>query len=177
MGRMKDRRIEEEQRGWFSVPGKFTCPECFENDFLRKLVRDNATASVCDFCGMTAEELAGDPTELIAAPFDIIMQSIAEGLNFEWNNADDEGIIYESAEGGYQADTMDSYDLVWEFVCPANDTIAKQIIKALPDQVWVRRRYYSLSQDEALWYGWTDFCNLVKHENRYMFHLRQRKTA
>jgi hypothetical protein len=175
MGRAKDWQMEQEERGWWSVPGKFVCSDCFDEDYLKQVVRDNVESSACDYCGLTAEELTGKADDLITAPLDSVMGVIAEGLQSEWNNADDEGITYETAEGGYQANTLDSYDLVWDYVCPNNDALAAEIISALPDHVWVERHYYSLSQDQALWYGWKDFRDLVKHRNRYMFHLRPRK--
>src|SRR5438445_5176971 len=34
MGRVKDWDMEQEARGWWSVPGKYVCSECFEEDFL-----------------------------------------------------------------------------------------------------------------------------------------------
>jgi hypothetical protein len=175
MGRAKDWEMEQEERGWWSVPGKHVCSECFEEEFLKKFVRDHAESSECDYCGLTAEELTGDGSAVIAAPFDSIMEIIAEGLQSEWNDADSEGIPYESAEGGYQAKTYDSYDLVWDYVCPANDDVAQEIIDALPDRLWVERGYWRLSEGQALWYGWRNICALVKHKNRYMFHLRLAK--
>lgn len=177
MGRAKDWQMEQEERGWFSVSGKYVCPDCFDDDCLKQVVRDNVAASRCDYCGTTAEELTGNEHDLISAPFDRVMRVISEGFQSEWNNADDQGITYESAEGGYQAETADSYDLVQDYVCPTNDDLAQEIVGALPDQVWVKRHYYSLSQDQALRYGWENFCELVKHRNRYMFHLRGRKSA
>jgi len=134
MGRAKDWEMEQEERGWWSVPGKYVCAECFEEDFLREFVRDHAEVSKCDYCGSTAEELTGDENALIAAPLDSVLEIIAEGLHSEWNDANAENIPYESAEGGYQADTKDTYDLVWDYVCPANREIAGAIINALPDQ-------------------------------------------
>src|SRR5438034_7847990 len=108
MGRAKDWLIEQEERGWWSVPNRYVCPECFDDECLKQVLRDNVAKSTCDYCGMTAEELTGEEDGLIAAPFDSVMEAIAEGLYSEWNNADNEGITYESAEGGYQADTLTS---------------------------------------------------------------------
>jgi hypothetical protein len=172
MGRAKDWEMEQEARGWWSVAGKYVCAECFEEEFLKQFVRNHAEASECDYCGSTAEDLTGNDAAPIAAPFDSVMEIIAEGLHSEWNDADNESIPYESAEGGYQANTYSSYQLVWDYVQPGNDQIAEEIIHALPDHAWVERGYWSLSKGQALWYGWENFCDLVKHRNRYMFHLR-----
>ena len=174
MGRAKDWEIEQEERGWRSVSGKYVCPECFDDESLKEVVRKNVQTTSCDYCNLTGEDLTGEEGALIAAPFDSVMKIIAEGLQSEWNDADNEGIAYESAEGGYQAETTSSYELVWDIVRPNNEALARAIIGSLPDHVWVERHYYSLTQDQALWYGWENFCKLVKHENRYMFHLRGR---
>jgi HEPN superfamily RES-like protein len=175
MGRVKDWQIEQEERGWWSVPNKYVCADCFDDDYLKQVVKDNLAASACSYCGQTGEDATGETGALIAAPFDAVMEVVAEGIHSEWNSADDEGIPYESAEGGYQADTLDSYDLVWDLVCPNNDALAEDIIDALPDHAWVQRRYWSLSQDQALWYGWENFCETVKHRTRYMFQIHGRK--
>jgi HEPN/RES N-terminal domain 1/RES domain len=175
MGRAKDWEMEQEERGWWSVPGKYVCAECFEEDFLREFVRNHAEVSKCDYCGSTAEDLTGDENALIAAPLDTVLEIIAEGLRSEWNDANSENIPYESAEGGYQADTQDTYDLVWDYVDPTNEEIAEAIINALPDHAWVERDYWALDEGQQLLYGWKDFCDLVKHKNRYMFHLRPRR--
>ncbi|MGH9775323.1 MAG: HEPN-associated N-terminal domain-containing protein [Candidatus Acidiferrales bacterium] len=175
MGMAKDWEMEQEERGWWSIPGKYVCYECFEDESLKQVVRENLTTSTCDYCGLTAEELTGEKTDLIAAPLDCVIKVIAEGFQSEWNNVDAEGIPYESAEGGYQAETMDTYDLVRDYVSPVDEDLARQIIDALPDHTWVQRHYYSHSEDEALWFGWNHFCELVKHKTRYMFHLRGRR--
>jgi hypothetical protein len=174
MGREKDRLMEEEERGWRSVRDKYVCAECFDEKSLQQVIADNATKSRCDYCALTSEDVTGEEYRLIAAPFDSVMEVIAEGIYSEWNDADNEGIAYESAEGGYQARTRSSYDLVWNYVCPNSDALAEDIIGALPEHAWVKRHYYSLHQDQILWYGWENFCKKVKHENRYMFHLQER---
>jgi hypothetical protein len=175
MGKAKDWEMEQEERGWWSVPGKYVCAECFDEDFLKQFVKEHAEVSVCDYCGSTAVELTGDETALIAAPFDSVMEIIAEGLQSEWNDADNENIPYESAEGGYQGNIYQSYDLVWDCVSPGNDKVAQQIIDSLPDHAWVERNYWQLSKGQALWFGWQNFCEVVKHKNRYMFHLGRMK--
>jgi len=169
--------MEQQERGWWSIPDKYVCAECLEEDFLKEFVQKNAEVSKCDYCGSTAEELRGDKNALIAAPLDSVIKIIAEGLRSEWNDADSENIPYETAEGGYEAETHDTYDLVWDYVCPNNDEIARAIIGALPDNTWVERDYWSLDESQQLIYGWKDFCDVVKHKNRYMFHLGPRQRA
>ena len=121
------------------MASKNVCADCFSDEFLQRLIRKNATASRCDYCGTTAEELTGDKDALIAAPFESVMGPIEDGLSWGWNSADDEGIPYESAEGGYQAQIYDTYDLVQDFVSPNDDALLDEIVNALPDQPWVER--------------------------------------
>src|SRR5260370_40676411 len=175
MGRAKEWEMEQEERGWWLVPVKDVRAGCVEEEFVREVVQNHAEVSKCDYCGSTAEELTGDENALIASPLDSVMEIIAEGLRSEWNDANDENIPYESAEGGYQANTKDRDDLGGDYVCRSNDEIAQAIINALPDYVWVQKDYWSLDEGQALMYGWKDFCDLVKHKNRYMFHLGPRR--
>ena len=85
MGREKDRLIEEQERGWRSVRDKYVCAECVGDEFLQQVVADNATEARCDYCGLTSEDVTGEEDGLIAAPFDSVMEVIAEGIYSEWN--------------------------------------------------------------------------------------------
>jgi hypothetical protein len=35
VGTEKDWQMEQEQRGWWSVPGKFVCADCVDDSFFR----------------------------------------------------------------------------------------------------------------------------------------------
>ena len=105
MGYMK--RLWEEQiaRGFDFVGDKYVCADCFNDYAIRKFINDNAKEKVCSYCGAHS-------SEPIAAYIDEIIGFIVEGIESEWGDPDNEGVPYETAEGGYQGKVIDSYDLI-----------------------------------------------------------------
>lgn len=164
MGRAKEWMMEQEERGWWSRPDRYVCADCLDDDVLKALIAEHAEADECDYCGSSSSN--GEP---IAAPFDVVMEVIAAGIYKEWNAADNEGIPYETREGGYQCPTTDTYDLVQDYVPAENDALFKEIRDCLPDQEWCERDYYQLSPYRSLSFGWERFCDVVRHQRRYLF--------
>jgi hypothetical protein len=168
MGRHKDWLIEQEDRGWWDGPDTHVCGNCFDDALLSEIARDNAEAFECDYCGATADE-SGNPESPIAAPFKTLMEVIAHGLYKEWNGADSEGIPYESREGGYQFPTIDTWDLVSDHVPIDDDDLRRDIVNSLPDQHWCERDFARLAPAQSMALDWERFCDIVKHEHRYVF--------
>lgn len=169
MGREKDRQIEEEERGWYSVTKKLVCDSCIEEPFLAEFIRKNGKSAVCGYCGLDPEE-----AEVRCVPFDELMDLIGDGINWAYRSADEEGIPYESAEGGYAFPErmFDSYDLITDQLeITEVDAVRDDILAALPDQIWCERGFWSLSLFDALDLGWKEFVEKVKYETRYLFTL------
>lgn len=164
MGRAKEWMLEQEERGWWSSPDRYVCADGLDDDILKALIAEHAEADECDYRGASTSD--GAP---IAAPFDVVMELIAAGIYKEWNAADDEGIPYETREGGYQFPTTETYDLVRDYVPVENEALFDEIRDCLPDQYWCERDYYQLSPYRSLSFGWERFCDVVKHQRRYLF--------
>mgnify|MGYP005817320497 FL=1 len=95
MGRAKAWQMEQEERGYYEADGAI-CEDCVTDPALKSWVSDNVSETQCRFCGAESE----DP---MAASFDEFIGVVLTGVRFDWNHPDDEGIMYVSAEGGYQA--------------------------------------------------------------------------
>lgn len=95
MGRAKEWMMEQWERGYSAADGDI-CAACVSDAALKAWVEANVSATQCTFCGVEAEAP-------IAAGFDDFVGFVLDGIRFEWNHPDDEGIMYISAEGGYQA--------------------------------------------------------------------------
>lgn len=107
---------------------------------------------------------------LIAADAEEIAGIIAEGVLREYNDAADEPVPYESAEGGYQFRTMSTWDLLTdELELDLEDGFLEYVVDDFPDYAWIQRNPLSLARDQALTSGWENFCQQVKHETRYLF--------
>lgn len=173
MGREKDRWIEEEERGWYSTSQELVCNQCVDDPYLSKFIAENGEPGECAFCETDAEE-----AETLCVPFDALMDVIGGGINWAYSSADDEGQPYETAEGGYifSESVFDTYDLVVEEIgLDVAEAVQRAVIKALPNQMWCRSGFWSLSRDEALHFGWHRFVEKVKYQTRFLFTLPERK--
>lgn len=56
MGREKDRLIEEEERGWYSVTRRYVCDSCISEPALVDYIRDRGVECECGCCGLTPED-------------------------------------------------------------------------------------------------------------------------
>ena len=141
-----------------------------DND-LKRFIRDEAVAPSCSFCGRESRK------SLIAADADELVEHIAACLSAEYEDAAEQ-VPYESREGGYQARTMDSEDLLYEEGLERiNDEAFDYIAQNLPDLPWVQRDFFRLTPYDVLRSGWNSFADAVKHHTRYLFFTPRRSDS
>lgn len=162
------RRLEEAlDRGWFSLGDKYVCDECFNDYALEAFVREHACSTECDYCRRTSKRSP------IAADIDEVVEFIDKGILADWSHPDNEGVAYDSQEGGYQATVLDAWDLFTDELGGYfnNDKLLRNIIDAYVagGAIFCRRNVYGVSRLDALRYGWKEFCQVVKHESRFVF--------
>lgn len=162
MGSAKAWMMEQEHRGYREVDGN-VCADCFLDPALKKFVKDNAVSNECDFCDRRSRRS-------IAAPFDDVVGVIVSGFHYEWNNPDNEGIGYESAEGGYLASLTDTYDLVWDhYEISDNDSVRSTLEDCIMNKLWVEKDYYIGSEGKRIQWGWEAFRHEVTYKKRFVF--------
>lgn len=160
MGRVKDYMIELQERGYGEVEGSI-CSGCVEDDALKDWVSKHLSDSECRFCGTEREDL-------ISASFEDFVGVVLEGFRFDYNDPDDEGIMYVSREGGYQAPTYDSWDVVANYDI-GSEHVEEELADVLMDKMWVKRDFYYGTESDHLAFGWENFKDFVKHRSRYFF--------
>ena len=168
MGFMKEWRMEQQARGYFFVGDKYVCSECFDDYAICQFIEDRAQSPKCDYCGKSSD----DSSSLIAAPIDEVVGFIVEGLESEWSDPDDEYVPYESAEGGYQAEVRDSYDLLFlvEIVTDTdNEDLVSDLEGAIGHRQWCRKNIWELPPERQLLFAWEAFSERVKYRTRYVF--------
>lgn len=149
--------------------GRYMCDQCIGDEELKEFIRDNAASHTCSFCGRTSE------TELIAADADSVAELVSRYVLSEYEDAA-EHVPYESAEGGYQARTMSTHELLMELeLYGDNDEAFEFLVESLPDYPWVEIDFWSLSPYQELTYGWEGFSEAVKHHTRYLFFPPRKK--
>ena len=121
---------------------------------------------ICSFC-------AGDQ----AADFDIFLEAFLRGLHHEFNGVDDEGVFYDSREGGYQwSGITDTWDLIGDEFGDVltGDGLVEAVQRHVEDRLWTRRNFIEPRRDEALMASWQDFRDAIRHKTRYVFWQRPR---
>lgn len=161
MGIVKEAWLRDMERGHSGGEGHI-CSRCVEDEWLKQWICDAAEKKHCSFCGRRSRKD-------IAASFDDFVEVVMTGIRFGWNDPDNEGIMYVSAEGGYQAPISDTSEVLWELEISENDAVVDALIRSIHDNGWVSRSYYTGSQSEILRYGWEHFKEVIKHTSRYFF--------
>ena len=157
MGWAKDRMMQEEEQGW-SFSDKQICPRCISDPHLKQVVKNFATdESPCSFCGRR-------PSMELDGVMEIIGNTVADYYNRAVNEAP-----YESAEGGYQGVTFDTFEVMEHIVggISRRDAVIEAISASFDDDIWVERNMFSLNGVQKYVASWEQFCDAVKHEAKH----------
>jgi hypothetical protein len=161
MGRAKDWMIQQWERGYDEADGDI-CRECVSDDALADWITANVSATECTYCGATAEVP-------IAASFDDFVGFVLDGISFDWNNPDDEGIMYVSAEGGYMAPISDTWEVLADYEISENSAVVDDLAGSINTDAWVTREFYHGDDSQRLVWGWDSFKEFTKGHSRYFF--------
>lgn len=161
MGRAKEWQLQQWERGYEEAEGQI-CADCVVDPFLKQWVTDGAESDCCTFCGNESDEP-------IAACFDEFIGVIVTGIGFDWNHPDSEGISYITAEGGYQADITDTWDVLGDYDISEDTDILQAIVDSIGNDGWVARDFYVGDKSQRLEWGWDWFKHVVKHQTRFVF--------
>lgn len=157
------RAMEEAQERGFSVDSNLcVCTDCFEDYGIQNFIEENDTEQSCDFCDSSGE---------FTCRLEDVLAHIMRCIQTEWGHPANEGLPYETREGGWQGDVYDS----WEMLDSVNlgissDSLQEEVYSSLLNDEWCRRHPYSLSRDRTLYYGWVAFSDFVKNKARYVFY-------
>lgn len=161
MGRAKEWMLEQMERGYDQADGAI-CAQCVADPALVVWVEANLTETDCRFCGR-------DGNEPIAASFDDFVGVVRVGIAFDWNHPDSEGIMYISAEGGYQASVSDSWEVLADYDISEDSDVIEALIDSIGNDGWVEREFYRGDDSQRLVWGWDWFKYVTKHQSRYLF--------
>jgi hypothetical protein len=125
------------------------CTNCFVgiDNGLRQFIEANATHNACSFCGSKGQEpIAVDLAELADFMRDCLKAEYDDAANW---------LPYESAEGGYQGTTWDTYDLLFDHlqIEVTTDGLRAALVDAVGDQIWCEQNPFSLSLEDSLMFS------------------------
>lgn len=157
MGWAKDRMMQEEEQGW-SFSDNQICPRCISDPYLKQVIKNSASDdSPCGFCGRR-------PSVELDEIMEIIGNTVADYYNRAVNEAP-----YESAEGGYQGVTFDTFEVMEHIAggISRRDAVIEAISASFDDDIWVERNMFSLNGVQKYVASWEQFCEAVKHEAKH----------
>ncbi len=140
------------------------CTGCIGDEDLKVWIREQEGGRGCDYC-----ETHQAPT----ADLENLCNYITSCIGQYWGTAVEQ-LPYESREGGYQAETLDTYDVLFEEIMlelprDRTDRLRMDIISCVEDELWCAYDWLTLDQDEAMISSWSRFCEKVKHDRRFFF--------
>ena len=104
MGRVK---AFLEEHDFYPISDTYVCGRCFDNLDLKEYISENAEYDECSYCGKSKKK------KHIAININDFISYLLECISAEWGNPNDEGVGWESKEGGWiSAKVIDTYDFV-----------------------------------------------------------------
>lgn len=160
MGRIKDQQIKEQERGYGSS-NKCICDKCVGNYYLKSFIQTRGNEMICDYC----EEKG------VSVCLEDLMELIIEGIRQEYEDAN--GCMgYDGGEGGFQgAETMDSYDLIFDELYDEfsfeNDDIYQDVWSLINDSItWCQKDPYGELPYDEDFYTWQQFVQTLKENGK-----------
>jgi len=106
MGRLKEFLTEHD---FYPLSDTYVCSRCFEDYGLKEFISENAEYEECSYCGKWSKK------KDIAIHINDLIIYLLECIHTEWGNPNDEGVGWESKEGGWtSAKVVDTYDLLFD---------------------------------------------------------------
>jgi len=102
--------------------------------------------------------------------FDTLIPHMRERIEMEYEDPAN-SVGYETAEGGYQLATTDTWDLLDELGLGydlSHPDLHKDLTNAMGMADWVHKDPYALTEEQARRIGWEEFADVVKHRVRYL---------
>lgn len=163
MGRAKQQQLEDWDRGFSCNPNLKICTDCFNEDGINQFILENNDAKECSFCERTYPYVS-------TCQLSRVIEHIQNSLCYEWGDPNNEGLPYETREGGWQGKVLDTWELFETTELDITNEAAREfIINSLFTYTWCERDPYSLKREETFKFGWRSFTNFVKHKARYLF--------
>lgn len=164
MGIAKRIWAEEQARGYSSHEGVTVCSNCFDEHGIKQFIEEHQSHHSCSYCDENRENVK-------ACDLDSVIEHILASISYEWGHPADEGLPYETREGGWQVSAVyDTWDLLDDIgVGNHSGNLYEDICSSVHNQEWCERNPYSLSTDRILKYGWDKFSAFVMNTARYVF--------
>jgi hypothetical protein len=161
MGGAKHSMIEAQERGWWDSD-KFICSECIDEPFLAtKAAEFSKSANTCSFCGSAD-----------ATPINDLMPHIMFAIGSHYNEPSDSGMALEYMKEDFECTSTE--EILYNLGIEGSPEFIETLVENIDNDCWADAlggSFYGSHKHEYWQYSWQNFCELVKHKNRYFFHF------
>lgn len=136
-------------------PDKRVCRRCIKDRGLSAFVRETGAAGRCDYCRLKRRAVV---------TLGSLCEFIVDQVTSEFGDADNEFVPYDGGEGGYQFETHDTQELLFDILLleVLDNALAKDIVNGLPDCAWSRKWTVDRDLKSELLSGWWEYSAIVK---------------
>ncbi len=161
MGRVKRMWEADMDRGYSEVEDTYVCQKCFADEGVRRFITRNRSPGTCSYCNRAVK----------VCTLDKVIGHVMESIRLEWGDPANEGLPYETREGGWQvAKVYDTWELLEKLGLECSDDLLNTIAGAIHGSAWCEANPYSLPLDRTLVYGWKSFCKFIIETARFVFY-------
>lgn len=161
MGSAKHAMMEAEERGWWDVD-EYVCSNCVDEPFLQTLINRSGKSSwVCSYCGATHALAVND-----------LMPNIMFAIGSHYNEPNDSGMGLEYMKEEFECTSTE--EVLYNLGIEGSAKLIDTLVVSVDNDCWADApggSFMGSHKHEYWMYSWQNFCQLVKHKNRYFFHF------
>jgi len=161
MGQAKKKHLDQLMLAEETGGDKYVCGRHINEDAIVSFFDNEKENGTCSYCSRQGDVLLAKE----------LFNFIEAGIYTFYGDADDEGVAWDSEEGGhYGAKTLDTWDLLEEVKLYINhEKLRGDIVSMLGNRNWSYVDPYADRRNVELSYNWAAFKKVVTHRSRYVF--------
>lgn len=152
---------------------KYVCVRCVPDKFLKRLICKNVQQQRCDYCN--TERLRN-----IAAPVSILMEPIVFAFKRHFSDPVHGGCFNDREASDFirplsTGEALQELLPEWGDDDNSSDLLLNHIAKAFQNELWIKApdgMYMGEHEHEAMTWSWEAFARMIKHEQRFFFHVQ-----
>lgn len=153
-------------------PGRYVCVRCVPDKFLKRLICQNIQQQRCDYCD-------SEKSRHIAAPVSVLMEPIVFAFKRHFSDPVHGGCFNDREASDFirhlsTGEALQELLPEWDDDDNSLNLLLNHIAKAFQNGLWIKApngMYMSEHEHEALTWSWEAFARMIKHEQRFFFHV------
>lgn len=156
--------MEEAERLWdsglCSVKDTCLCSNHFTDNYVKRYINRNSVSGYCNYCKKNKKVI----------PLEDFMFYLMGILTKFYTDAA-EFMSYDSSEGGYLGEILNSYELFDKLGLDVdNGELQQDMMDSIEDKCWASQDKHYGDDGDGMMFRWNYFKYIVQHKTRYLFY-------